>query len=101
MRNWEYGLTDKSYVLVHQICTVDGNCFKKLNGDWLERMGQLQSKDKNKIEERLKYSLGLSSEPTDDWFQQNASPELLKKIYGYMPDSLKMKALEDLVDGVE
>lgn len=58
-------------------------------------------KDKDKIEERLKYSLGLSSAPTDDWIQQNTSPELLKKIYGYIPDSLKMKALEDLVDGVE
>ena len=101
VNNSKNGLTDKSYALVHQICTVDGNCFKKPNGDWLERMGQLQIKDKDKIEERLKYSLGLSNEPTDDWFQQNASPELLKKIYGYIPNPFKIKALEDLIDGVD
>jgi mRNA interferase MazF len=101
VNNSKNGLDKKSYALVHQLCTIDGSCFKKSNGDWLERIGQLQSKDRDKIEERLKYLLGLSSEPTDDWFQHNASPELLRKIYGYMPDSLRIQALEELVDGIE
>ena len=101
VNNSKNGLDKKSYVLVHQLCTIDGNCFKKHNGDWLERMGQLQSKDRDKIEERLMYSLGLSGEPTDDWFRNNMTPELFKKAYGYLPEDLRMKALEDLLDGFE
>jgi hypothetical protein len=29
------------------------------------------------------------------------TPELFKKAYGYLPEDLRMKALEDLLDGFE
>jgi mRNA interferase MazF len=101
VNNSQNGLMDKSYALVHQVCTIDGNCLKKPDGDWLDRMGQLEKKDRQEIEKRLKYVLGMSRDPDEDWFQQNASPELLKKVYGYILDDLKIQALDDLLDEVE
>jgi mRNA interferase MazF len=98
--NSKNGLTAKSYALINQISTIDGNCLKKADGNWLERMGQLELRDKTEIEQRLKFSLGLSSSTTDD-FIRSMTPELFKKAYGYLPDDLKMKALEDLIDGVD
>jgi mRNA interferase MazF len=98
--NSKNGLTAKYYALVNQISTIDGNCFKKADGNWLERIGQLEPRDKTEIEQRLKFSLGLSSSTTDD-FIRNMTPELFKKAYGHLPDDLKVKALEDLIDGVD
>ncbi len=98
--NSKNGLSAKSYALVNQISTIDSNCFKKADGSWLERMGQLESRDKTEIDQRLKFSLQLSSTITDDWLR-NMTPELFKKAYGHLPDDLKMKALEDLIDGVD
>jgi hypothetical protein len=66
----------------------------------MERMGQLDSRDRREIEQRLKFSLELSSPTTDD-FLRNMTPELFKKAYGDLADDLKMKALEDLIDGVD
>ena len=100
MNNSKNGLTTKSYALVHQLYPIDGNCFKKIDGNWIERMGQLELRDKTEIEQRLKFSLGLSSVTTDD-FLRSMTPELFKKAYGHLPDDLKMKALEDLIDGVD
>ena len=98
--NRKNGLTTKSYALVHQLYPINGDCFKKADGSWMERMGQLDSRDKTEIEQRLKFSLELSSPTTDD-FLMNMTPELFKKAYGHLPDDLKMKALEDLIDGVD
>lgn len=98
--NSKNGLTAKSYALVNQISTIDGNCFKKADGNWAERMGQLELRDKTEIEQRLNFSLGLSSAITDA-FLQNMTPELLKKAYGHLADNLKTKTLEDLIDGVD
>ncbi|MCD8486482.1 MAG: type II toxin-antitoxin system PemK/MazF family toxin [Desertifilum sp.] len=95
------GLDKKSYALVHQICTVDGNCFKDSSGNWLQREGQLDSKDKDEIAKRLKFILGFDSSPDEDWFKQNASPELVQKIYGYLSDAEKSALLESLVDNFE
>jgi hypothetical protein len=92
------GLSKKSYALVHQLCTIDAACCKDQNNDWIERLGQLDRKDKDGIEERLKYALGISETPSDDWFRKNASPELIKKIYDYLPTSLQDKAIENLLD---
>lgn len=94
------GLANKSYALVHQICTVDGNCFKTPSGDWMERMGQLAKKDKIEITRRLRYALELPEAPTDDWFKQNASPELVKKIYGYLAESEQRALLDDFLDKI-
>lgn len=74
-------LDKNSIALVHQICTVDANCFKDREGNWLTRIGQLDKSDKEAIEERLKYILDLSNNPTEDWFMQNATPELLKQVF--------------------
>ncbi|WP_228016272.1 type II toxin-antitoxin system PemK/MazF family toxin [Leptolyngbya ectocarpi] len=92
------GLSSKSYALIHQICTVDGHCFKEPSGDWRQRMGQVDLKGKTGISERLKFLLDLDSEPNEDWFKQNATPELIEKIYGYLPDSEKLSLLESLLD---
>lgn len=95
------GLDKKSYALVHQICTVDNNCFKDANESWIQRMGQLERKDKSGIEERLKYFLDIGDNPSDDWFQANATPALVQKIYGYLPDVEKSALLEKLVDDLD
>jgi mRNA interferase MazF len=98
--NSKNGLTTKSYALVHQLYPINSDCFKKADGSWMERMGQLDSRDRREIEQRLKFSLELSSPTTDDWLR-NMTPELFKKAYGHLADDLKMKALEDLIDGVD
>jgi mRNA interferase MazF len=95
------GLSKKSYALVHQICTVDGNCFKDESGNWLPREGQLDPKDKAGINQRLKFFLGFDESPSDDWFKQNASPELVQKIYGHLSDAEKKALLESLIDDLE
>lgn len=95
------GLAKKSYALVHQICTVDGNCFKDASGNWLNRQGQLEQKDRSEITKRLKFFLGFDNAPDEDWFKQNASPELVQKIYGYLSDAEKSALLESLLDDLE
>lgn len=95
------GLSKKSYALVHQICTVDGNCFKDASGGWLEREGHLDQKDRSEIAKRLKFFLGFDNDLNEDWFKKNASPELVQKIYGYLSDSEKGALLESLIDDLE
>jgi mRNA interferase MazF len=94
------GLLKNSFALVHQICTVDANCSKDSKGDWLERIGQLDKSDKESIEERLKYFLNIQESPSDDWFANNASPELLKKVFNYLNEDKKQSVLEELIDNV-
>jgi mRNA interferase MazF len=57
--------------------------------------------DYEELREKLKYSLGLSSEPTEEWLRENASPELFKKFYGYLSDSEKSKLLESLLENLK
>lgn len=92
------GLDKNSYALVHQICTVDGNCFKDSNGDWLKRIGQLSKDDKEEIEETLAYYLNINTDPQEDWFRDNASPELVKKIFDLLPEEKQEEALDHLLD---
>lgn len=92
------GLDKTSYALVHQICPIDGNCFKDSQGDWLDRIGQLSKDDKTEIEETLVYYFNLNHEPKEDWFRENASPELLKKVFGFLPNDDKERGLSDLLD---
>ncbi len=98
--NQKNGLSNKSYALVNQICTVDGNCFKDNLGNWLERLGQLDKYDQEEIKKRLRYYLNLNNEPDDDWFKKNASPELLKKVFEQIPDKNKEEALNNLLDNL-
>ena len=92
------GLDKTSYALVHQICTVDGNCFKDNQGNWLSRIGQLSKDDKTEIEETLAYFLNINKEPKQDWFRDNASPELVKIIFDYLSEEKKQDALDNLLD---
>lgn len=92
------GLDKNSYALVHQICTVDGNCFKDSNGDWLKRIGQLSKDDKEEIKDTLAYYLNIDTDPKEDWFRDNASPELVKKIFDFLPEEAKQRALDNLLD---
>lgn len=92
------GLHKHSYALVNQIITIDVNCLRENDGKWKERIGQLTKKDKNKINERLKYYFSISDEITDDWFMNHSSIELLKKVYQYLQNDEKDIALEELLD---
>ena len=92
------GLDKKSFALVHQICTVDANCFKNPQGDWLKRIGQIDTSDREAIEEILKYFLDIQENPSDDWFTKNASPEILRKVFDYLPENEQKSVLEELID---
>ncbi len=94
------GLDKSSYALVHQICTVDANCFKDSSANWLERIGQLDKADREAVEERLKYFLNIQENASEDWFAQNASPELLKKVFDYLPEHTKDLAIEELINNL-
>jgi mRNA-degrading endonuclease toxin of MazEF toxin-antitoxin module len=96
------GLDKKSYALVHQLFAVDANCFKDKVGNWLERKGQLERADKDAIDERLKFHLGLIDNPSDDWFIKNANIETLKKVFYSLPNKeLKSQAIEELINDLE
>lgn len=94
-------LNKNSHALVHQICTVDANCFKDSSANWLNRIGQLDKPDKDAIEERLKYFFKIQENPSNDWFAQNASPELLKKVFDYLPRQTKNLAVEELINKLD
>ena len=94
------GLDKNSYVLVHQICTVDANSFKDSSENWLNRIGQLDKPDKEAIEERLKYFLNIQDNPSEDWFAQNASPEIVKKVFDYLSEEDKSSVIEELINNL-
>lgn len=99
-RTSKNGLDQNSFALVHQICTVDANCFKDSAGNWLNRIGQLEPPDREAIEKRLKYFLKITENPSDDWFAKNISPELLQKVFNYLPEDIKHSALEELINNL-
>lgn len=92
------GLSQNSYALVHQICTVDANSFKDALGSWHTRIGQLDTADKSAIEQRLKYFLDIQENPSEDWFAQNSSLDILKKVFYYLPENEKKLGVEQLMD---
>jgi hypothetical protein len=42
--------------------------------------------------------LGIHETPTEDWFAQNATPELLKKVYFNLSEDDQSRVLEELID---
>jgi mRNA interferase MazF len=92
------GLTTKSYALIHQITTIDAACFRDHSGQWLKRMGAVSKQDRERIQERLMYYFGIPEEPSDEWFTDNATPELLKKVFYLLPDSQKKFAIDILIE---
>lgn len=94
-------LNQKSHALVHQICTVEANCFKDRSGNWLQRIGQLGKSDKASINERLRYFLDIPENSSEDWLANNASPELLRKVFYYLPKNERSSILEELIDDLD
>jgi hypothetical protein len=43
----------------------------------------------------------LDVEINEDWLKENATPELLQKIYDYLPGAEKKKAKEVLLESIE
>lgn len=96
------GLDRNSLALVHQICTVDANCFKDSQGNWFERVGQVDKGDKESIEERLRYFLNLGNDSSDDWLMNNVSVEVLEKVFDYLPKDMTKKIdLEKVISDLE
>ena len=96
------GLEKKSYILVHQLTTVEANCFKDTDGNWSERIGQLGPEEKQGIEKRLKYVLDIQENPSEDWLRKNSSIELLQKVFDFLPDQeTKNRGIEALIDRSE
>ncbi|NJK27724.1 MAG: hypothetical protein HC925_03200 [Coleofasciculaceae cyanobacterium SM2_3_26] len=61
----------------------------------------MEQRDKTEIEKRLKFFLGFDKDPEEDWFKQNATPELVQKIYGYLSKSERNALLKSLLDELE
>ena len=99
--NQENGLDKGSRALIHQFITVDAACFKDRNGDWIERIGKITRTQKKDIKEILGNLLNLLSDPNDDWFMRNTSPELIEKIFNYIEPSEKEKLIERLIYKIE
>ncbi|MBO3461139.1 hypothetical protein G7B40_017415 [Aetokthonos hydrillicola Thurmond2011] len=66
----------------------------------LDKVAQLDKSDKDAIEERLKYFFNFQENPSDNWFAQNASPELLKKVFNYIPENTKPSAIKELINNL-
>ena len=92
------GLTEQFYACVHQIYTVDANCLKDSDHNWLKRIGQLDKSDKNAIEERLDYFLEIQDNPSTDWFNCHGSPELLRKIFYNLSEDDRTLVIEEFLD---
>jgi mRNA interferase MazF len=95
------GLEKKSYALIHQVCTVDAACFKDQDDRWMPRLGTLDKKDLEMVEERLIYHLGLfdgSQNLLSNYVRENSSVELLKQLFDCLPDEQKNEALEYFIN---
>lgn len=99
-KNAKNSLSKNSLALVHQLTMVDSECFKYGNGHWMQRMGAISQNERVEIEFRLKYALNLSENPSDDWFSQNASPELLEKVFLGLDKKQQEDALSGLLDSL-
>lgn len=96
--NLRNGLTCNSLALVHQLTTIDVESFKDSNGDWMHRLGVINLDEKRDLEDRLRLALNLSNCPSEDWFAQNASPELLERVFVQIDPSQREEAILRLTD---
>jgi mRNA interferase MazF len=76
------GLDKDSFALIHQITPINSECFKDIQGQWIERKGRLSKQYLERLEEQLKRFLMISMGMDDNWFKQNASIELCQIIFG-------------------
>jgi len=97
-KNAQNALDKNSLALVHQLTMIDSECLKDANGDWIQRIGVLSKNDREAIELRLKFALNLPETQNDTWFTENASPELLKKVFLELNEKQQKDSIEDLLD---
>ncbi|WP_236104018.1 hypothetical protein [Sphaerospermopsis reniformis] len=48
----------------------------------------------------LKYFLNIQDNPSEDWFAQNASPEIVKKVFDYLSEEDKSSVIEELINNL-
>lgn len=99
--NSRNGLACNSLALVHQLTPIDLECFKETSGDWMKRIGLINADEKKDIEERLRLALSLPSDPNEDWFIRNASPELLEKVFMQIEPSQREGVISRLIDKLD
>lgn len=95
------GLACSSLALVHQLTVIDANCFQDNNGNWIKRLGIINADEKKDLEERLRLALNLSESPSEDWFTQNASPDLLERVFMQLDPRQREEAISQLIDKLD
>ncbi len=90
------GLDKHSFALVHQITTLDLRALRQPDGSWMERMGQLEKRDKDAIQERLLFLLDL--QPEEDWFLERMTFNLAEQALERLPPEERQRLLERQLD---
>jgi mRNA interferase MazF len=81
IRDTGNGLDKDSFALIHQITPINSECFRDIQGQWLERKGRLNTKQMKRLEEQLKRFWMISITMDEEWFKKNASLELCQAIF--------------------
>lgn len=96
--NQQNGLDKKSYLLINQITTVDSSCFKELqNNTWIRRVGQLDKRDKEDIQNRLNFYLGLETD-REDWFINKIDKDLRMKAIWKLAKDERIEIAEKIIE---
>lgn len=90
------GLDKHSFALVHQITTLDLRALQQPDGSWMERMGQLEKRDNDAIQERLLFLLDL--QPEEDWFLERMTFNLAEQALERLPPEERQRLLERQLD---
>ncbi|HAC64421.1 MAG TPA: hypothetical protein DCF68_12985 [Cyanothece sp. UBA12306] len=85
----KHGFEQKLFTLIHRIYEVDVHCLKDRDGNWLQRIGQLDKVDKEAITKRLKYCHLIQQDFGQDCIVKNSSPNTLKNMFIYLANDLK------------
>ncbi len=67
----------------------------------MKRLGTINTGERKDIEDRLKLALELPNHPSEDWFIQNASPELIEKIFILIDPSQRESVISRLLDQLD
>ena len=67
----------------------------------MNRLGMINADERNDLEERLRLALNLPSHPSEEWFTQNAYPELLEKVFMQIEPIQRQGAISRLIDKLD
>lgn len=67
----------------------------------MKRLGVISTAERKDIEERVRFALNLPSDPNEDWFTRNASPELLEKVFMQIELNQREGAISRLIDKLD